>query len=93
MIRITIDLDFKNKFKVAYYVSKAIILVSGISYLELRPSFSKGYHLIIWSRKNLSFKKQLELRKKLGDDVSRIYADRKRKIGRNTLFSYKKTLD
>lgn len=89
MIRITADLDFKNPFKIGYYLMKSFIVIKRIQRLELVPSFRKGYHLEIWTTYPYTIKDHFKLRKRIGDDPSRIKLDKIRKIGRNTLF-YKK---
>lgn len=86
MIRITADLDFKNPFKIGYYLMKSFIIIKRIQHLTLRPSYSKGYHLEIWSSYPYTIKEHFNLRAKIGDDPSRIRLDKIRKIGRNTLF-------
>jgi len=89
MIRITADLDTKNKFKIGYYVMKAIIIIKSIKSLELKQSNSKGYHLIIWSSYPYTLKKHFNIRASIGDDKRRIKIDKTRKVGRNTLFDFK----
>lgn len=92
MIRITSDLDFKNKWKIGYYVMKAIILIKKISLLKLTPSYKKGYHLEVWTTYPYTIKEHFHIRNKIGDDYRRIKLDKMRKLGRNTLFDYKKKL-
>lgn len=89
MKRITIDIDSKNKVRLIYFLTKAILTVKKINLIELKPSHSKGWHIIIWTSFNYTNKIIYELRKKLGDDKNRIRIDKQKKIGRQTLF-YKK---
>lgn len=89
MYRITADWDFKNKFKIAYYLIKTMFIVKNIKYIIIRPSNSKGYHLIVWTSKFYTIREKFRIRKRIGDDKGRIRLDRRRRLGRNTLF-YKK---
>ena len=101
--RITADLDFKNPFRVLFYVYRAMKLNPKEIYLK--PSNSKGYHLIVWVNMNkyngiykfiLGFKTHYEgneaiqiIREWLGDDKQRRQMDKKRDKPRQYLF-YKK---
>lgn len=87
--RITADLDTKNKFKISFSLIKSIFIIPNIIKLELIPSHSKGFHLIIWSSNKIPLKQQYIIREKIGDDKTRIRLDKKRKIGKNTLFDTK----
>lgn len=90
MIRITADYDFKNRLKLVLNFFKVLITVKKIKYIELRPSAHKGWHIEVWSTEKYTVKQKYELRLKIGDDPSRVRLDKKRKIGRDTLF-FKKT--
>lgn len=85
--RITADIDSKNIFNLMYRLYNALKLKP--RYLELIPSNSKGWHLIIWTRANGKVK---DLRAMLGDDIRRINRDAKRKIGKQTLFDKKRKI-
>lgn len=88
--RITADLDFKNPFRVLFYVWRALKLKPKEIYLK--PSNSKGYHLVVWIEMKTKYgnnSKVLRLRKYLGDDKQRRQIDKKRKTPRQYLF-YKK---
>lgn len=91
MIRITADIDSKSSVIVAYNIYRAFKYIEEISYIEIKKSNSKGFHLIVWTNKKYTLKKQYELRELIGDDKRRIKLDRKRKVGRNTLFYKKET--
>lgn len=88
-IRITADLDTKDSFKIAESIFRSLSTIKKIESIELEPSNSKGWHLIIWTKQNYSLKQTFNIRKKIGDDPSRIRLDKIRKIGRNTLFDKK----
>jgi len=93
MIRITADIDSKNKFNLIKNIIKAFYKIKDIISLEVKLSNSKGYHLIIYTDKFYTEGQQYKLREYIGDDISRIRMDKKRKIGRNTLFDYKIVLN
>lgn len=90
--RITADLDTKNKNKILFSVAEALYKIPKITSLEIKPSNSKGYHLIIWTQKKYSQKQIYKIRAKIGDDKNRIKLDKLRKIGLNTLFDRKENL-
>lgn len=87
--RITIDIDEKDKIQIISILTKSVLYIEKLIYLQLIQSQNKGYHLIIWTNKFYSKKKIYELRKKIGDDKRRILNDKYRPIGKQTLF-YKK---
>lgn len=88
MKRITSDLDTKNKLKILYYVIKAFLMLD-IKELTLKKSNSKGYHLIIFTKKNYKVKDVYKLRKKINDDPHRVRMDKIRRRGKQTLFDNK----
>lgn len=89
MIRITADLDTKDKIKILSSINKAFLKIKNIKSLEIKKSSRKGYHLIIYTTYPYSLKKQFELRKYIDDDAYRLYMDKQRTLGRNTLFNKK----
>lgn len=92
MRRITIDLDTKDPFYIFSTLLNIFRSVKNITYIEVTPSNSKGWHFIIWTGKDYSEQKINSFRKKLGDDIIRINTDKHRKIGKQTLFDYKETM-
>lgn len=88
--RITLDIDSKSKFKVAYILFKSMNLIKDIGKVEVLKSQNGNHHMIIWSKKYRKLSEQYKLREKLGDDPRRIKLDKKKKLGRNTLFATKK---
>lgn len=89
MIRITADIDSKSKIMLLYRVFKAMSIIKKVKSIEIKPSNSKGYHIVIWTTHNYPLYKTYNIRKRIGDDPHRIRLDHKRKMGRQTLF-YKK---
>lgn len=92
MIRITADIDSKNKLNLLKRLGIGLLYIKNICKIEIEPSNSKGYHLTFYTKKNYSISKQYKLRKLIGDDKHRIFLDKKRKIGKQTLFSKKYNL-
>lgn len=90
MIRITADLDTKDLFLVMKSVYNALTKIKKVKMIELTPSNSKGYHIIIYTTHKYTSEQQFQLRRLIGDDKQRIALDRKRSIGKNTLFSSKR---
>lgn len=92
MRRITADLDTKNPIIILWSLFKAIRIQP--SEIYLKPSNSRGYHLVVWINREVSKKELIKLRKYLGDDPKRIAIDLKRKNPKQYLFykkeSYKK---
>jgi len=93
MKRITIDLDTKCKHNLIMNISKALFKIKKLKSILITPSFKKGYHLIIWTHYNYTDDEMFNLRKYLGDDWFRLSMDRKRTMGRNTLFNKKQKMD
>jgi hypothetical protein len=93
MKRITIDIDKKCKHFLIFNISKALFKVKKIKLIEIKPSSSKGYHLIIWTKFNYSDEEIFNLRKYLGDDWFRLNMDKQRNFGRETLFYKKESPD
>ena len=89
MLRITSDIDSKSKLKLAHIFLKGLMNIEKIKLIEVTPSNSKGYHIIFWTTERYSLKEVFKIRKKIGDDPHRIRLDRKRKLGRQTLFNKK----
>lgn len=89
MKRITSDIDTKNERVISDYIFKTLIKVEKIKKIELKPSFKKGWHLIVWTTHPYNLKQVFFLREFLGDDKTRLRLDKKRHFGRDTLF-YKK---
>ena len=89
-IRITSDIDSKNKLELSWYIYQALKHIKNIKLINITSSNSKGYHLIVWTNHNYSKKRIYELRKLIGDDIRRIKLDKIKKFGQQTLF-YKKT--
>lgn len=89
MKRITADIDKKNKFTIGYYAIKALFKIKRIKKIEIKPSPSKNWHLIIWTSYPYTLKEQFKIRKEIGDDLHRLSMDKLRTFGRNVLF-YKK---
>ena len=87
MRRITADLDTKNIFKILFRVYRALKLDPKEIYLK--PSNSRGYHLVLWIDREISKKDLFRLRAYLGDDPKRIAIDQRRKKPKQYLF-YKK---
>ncbi|HKL24220.1 MAG TPA: hypothetical protein VJ912_02710 [Candidatus Nanoarchaeia archaeon] len=92
MLRITCDIDSKNKLKVLFLVGKALYKVKKIKEINIKKSYSGNYHLIIWTEKKYTYKQIYDLRKKLGDDKKRIHLDQLRTIGKDTLFNKKENI-
>lgn len=90
MIRITADIDSKNINILLKDIRNALKKVKKIRLIEIRPSNSKGYHMIIWTKYRYNSRNIYSIRKAIGDDPKRIAMDKLRKIGKQTLF-YKKT--
>lgn len=92
LYRITVDIDTKNPFLISLRILGALKFVSKIKMIILKPSNSKGYHLIIWTSKRYTQKQKLNLRKLLFDDKRRIEIDKKRKKPKQYLFFLKRKL-
>lgn len=86
--RITADIDTLKKYKVAFYVVRAIFVLKARR-LELRRSSRKGYHLIVWTKESGT---RNNLRRYLGDDQRRIRMDNLRGAFKQTLFNRKRNL-
>lgn len=70
--RITVDYDFKNQYKLAYYLLKGIILCKKLPN-KIRIT-AKGFH-VIFSGIEIPEDKRYVLRKRLADDFNRIRLD------------------
>jgi hypothetical protein len=71
-MRVTIDIDSHNIFKVILCVSKGFILLKRLpKYIR---KTGRGYH-IVWRGLNISEKQSYIYRKVLGDDPKRIMLD------------------
>lgn len=90
--RITADIDTKNILALCWNIYKVFIYVKEFDRLELKKSNSKGYHLIVWSRKNYTQAQIFHLRYLIGDDKKRIDVDKKRKHPKQYLFYKKRKL-
>ena len=92
--RITLDWDFKDEFKMFKFMQKILSTLKKIYSIELKPSNSKGFHVLIWCElpKNISQKRILELREYFGDEKNQINLEKKHRFGRQTLFYKKKKL-
>lgn len=88
-IRITADIDSKNKLKLFFYLNNIFKYIEKIERITIKPSNSKGYHFIVFTKKRYSKKEVYKIRKLIGDDENRIKNDKKRKIGEQTLFDKK----
>ena len=89
--RFTADWDFKNPFKLLFYIHRAIKLMKGTdSKIIIKKSHSKGFHLFLWSRINGVRK---DIRYYLGDDIKHLFLDAKHTYGKQTLFHKKKKLN
>lgn len=86
--RVTIDLDSKSKIKLSLTLIKGLRTIPRISFIKIKPSNSKGYHIIFYSNKLLSKKKINQFRNKLKDDKLRQYYERDKKPSQ-ILFSKK----
>lgn len=86
--RITADWDFKNPFKIVFYLYRCFKLMNGYKgeQIIIKKSHSKGYHVFVWTK---AYGKRFDLRKYIGDDPKHIYMDKKHKYGRQTLFHKK----
>lgn len=89
MIRLTADIDKKNRLYLGYFIMKSLFAIKRIKKVEIRSSPSKKWHLLIYTSYPYTMKEQFRLRKRIGDDAHRLSMDRLRKFGRNVLF-YKK---
>ena len=89
MRRITADIDTKDLFKVSMYITKALLKIKEIKSLTLEESSTKGYHLIIWTKRDYTLKHIYNIRRFIGDDYYRLTQDKSRKFGRQTLFNKK----
>jgi hypothetical protein len=89
--RVTVDLDTKNIFKLLYCIYKGIKMLK-VAGIKIKPSTSKGYHVIFYTKNKLSNKKILQYRKKLGDDKMRLYYSQIEKP-KQILFWKKKVLN
>lgn len=87
--RITADIDSKSKIKLFYAIYKGIKNIEKIKKIEIYKSHSGNHHLIFWTTKRYTKKKIYEIREKIGDDKRRIRIDKKRILGKNTLFDEK----
>lgn len=88
--RITLDWDFKNKFKAIYYLFK--IFSHGFECLVVEKSRKKGYHIQIWVKGKLSQKQKYIIRNKWGEDKAHLRMDKKHRYGKQTLFDLKKRI-
>lgn len=88
--RITLDWDFKNKFKCLKYINK--IYSNDFECLLVEKSRKKGFHVQVWVKGRLSQKKKDILRSKWGEDPAHLRMDKKHKFGKQTLFDEKKEL-
>jgi len=86
--RITCDLDFKNPFKVLFYLYRCLKFLTNKQNekIEIKPS-KRGYHIFLWIR---SKGNKYEIRKYLGDDKKHLAMDKQHRYGKQTLF-FKKT--
>lgn len=89
MKRITADIDSKNILELAWYIYQALKRIKKIKSIEITPSNSKGYHLLIYTSYPYNKKQTFKLREAIGDDIHRITIDKIRKLGTQTLFSKK----
>ena len=89
MKRITSDIDKQSRLILIYYLIKAIIKIKKIRRIEVERSHHNNWHITIWT--NYPYRKYqvFKLRKIIGDDEHRLYMDKVRRFGRDTLF-YKK---
>jgi hypothetical protein len=71
-VRITLDYDFKNIAKLAYYLAKGTIVLRRFP-SEVR-STKRGYH-VIYTGLDYSIEKCCEMRLRLGDDEKRVFLD------------------
>ncbi len=92
MRRITADLDTEDLYKISMYLIKALFKIKDIKKLSLEKSSRKGYHLIIWTKKDYKLKQIFEIRKFIGDDFYRLIQDKYRTFGRQTLFNKKRKI-
>ena len=92
MRRITADLDTHDLYKISMYISIALLNIKDIKKLSLEKSTKKGYHLIIWTKKNYTLKHIFKLRQLIGDDFYRLTQDKFRTFGRQTLFTKKRKI-
>lgn len=87
-MRITIDYDFKNVAKLAYYLAKGMIILRRFP-SEVR-STRRGYH-VIYRDFDMSMEECCNMRLRLGDDKKRVYLDLNYpKKPFQTLFYFKK---
>lgn len=85
-MRVTIDLDDDNLFKMLCIAVKGTVLCRKLPFKIRRTE--RGWHLI-WKGLNISEKKSLEYRKRLGDDPNRIKLDECGKRIKQVLFTEK----
>lgn len=71
-MRITIDYDFKNVAKLAYYLAKGTIILRRFP-SEVR-STRRGYH-VIYRDFDMSMEECCNMRLRLCDDKKRVYLD------------------
>lgn len=88
MIRITADWDTTSEYVIRRHINKIFKYIS-VEKLEITKSNSKGYHAVVWTKMSLSKSKIFFLRELIGDDLSRIKMDKKRRHPKQYLF-YKK---
>ena len=91
MQRITADIDNKNPFFLLEKIYIALTKIKKIKFIEIKPSFSKGYHLLVYTTSKYPKNKIYKLRKLIGDDKKRIWIDKniRKGFGEQTLFSSK----
>lgn len=82
--RITLDWDFKNPFKIFFYLNK--ILKANLKEIIIKPSRKKGYHVFVWCYEKGKTK---TLRLRWGDDEGRVFMDSTHRHFKQTLFSKK----
>lgn len=84
--RITLDIDSKKYFKIITTIEAILKLKNVVGFKCY--STKKGYHIIIYLNKKMTFKNQLIHRAYLGDDPLRIYYSKK-EMPRQILFNRK----
>lgn len=89
MRRITADIDSRSRFKLWWYITKSFIFIREIIEIDVLRSYTKGFHLVVWTNKNYHKNQIYNLREVIGDDKNRIRIDKIKKLGEQTLF-YKK---
>lgn len=86
--RITVDIDFKNPFRVAFYLFRCLKYLNNKQgeMLTIKCSSKKGFHFFLWTR---SSGDKFKIKNYLGNDKHQTRLDKMHRYGRQTLFNKK----